>query len=112
MVDYQRLAVVDPAEGSGSSLMRLRGSIVDDRTIARAQARMIRMRLEQAGLSIKDLWRNVPASVVHVDEFDVDAFLHHAIHLAPKERDLLVFAANLMLGSTIPYSWELRFDES
>jgi hypothetical protein len=85
---------------------------VDDRTIARAQARMIRMRLEQAGLSIKDLWRTVPASVAPVDQFEVDAFLHHAIHLAPRERDLLVFAANLMLGSTIPYSWELRLDES
>lgn len=92
--------------------MRSRGSIVDDRTIARAQARMIRMRLEQAGLSVKDLWRSIPASVAHVDEFEVDAFLHHAIHLAPKERDLLVFAANFLLGSRIPYSWELRFDDS
>lgn len=30
---------------------------------------------------------------------------------APRERDLLVFAADLMLGSTIPYSRELRLDE-
>ena len=85
---------------------------MDDRTIARAQARMIRMRLEQSGLSIRDLWRNIPTAVAHVDQFEVDAFLHHAIHLAPKERDLLVFAANFLLGSTIPYSWELRIDES
>ncbi|MGX5357568.1 hypothetical protein [Kocuria sp. KH4] len=85
---------------------------MDDRTIARAQARMIREFLGEAGFSVGDLWRNVPESAVHLDEFEIDAFLHHAVHLEPKQRDLLVFTANTMLGCQIPYSWELRLDDS
>lgn len=86
---------------------------MEEHIIARAQARMIRTRLGAAGLSARDLWRSTPRSADHLDELEIEAFLHHALHLAPSERDLLVFATNYLLGPPdIPYSWELRLDDN
>lgn len=82
---------------------------MEEHIIARAQARMIRTRLTRAGLSATDLWRVNRRSGDDLGVLSIDAFLHHALELAPFERDRLVFATNYLLGSPeLPYSWELR----
>lgn len=82
---------------------------MEEHIIARVQARMIRTRLRRAGLGATDLWRVNCRSGDGLGVLEIEGFLHHALELAPCERDRLVFATNYLLGSPeLPYSWELR----
>jgi hypothetical protein len=85
---------------------------VDERTIARAQARMIRTALTDAGFGVHDLWLEYYRVGGKVGELEVDAYLHHALYLAPRHRDGLVRAAkHLVPHARLPYSRDLRPDE-
>ncbi|MHC5560818.1 hypothetical protein [Kocuria sp. U4B] len=82
---------------------------MDDRTIARAQARLIREGLRGAGFSVMDLWWWTFRLGGDIGEVEVDAFLHHA----PALRNQVVCAANHLLGGhSVPYTWEMSPDTS
>ncbi|MEX5271819.1 hypothetical protein [Kocuria sabuli] len=82
---------------------------MDDRTIARTQARMIRTAVTGAGLGVRELWREYRRLGGEVDELEVDAYLHHALHLVPRHRDSLARVANrLVPDARVPCSRDLR----
>lgn len=60
---------------------------MDDRTITQAQARLIRTALTDAGFGVLDLWLDYYRSGGKVEELEVEAYLHHALDLAPRHRD-------------------------
>ncbi len=85
---------------------------MDDRAIARAQARLIRAALANAGLAVHDLWQTYELLGGQVAELEIDAYLHHALYLPPRHRDSLARAVNLVTpGSSVPYSRDLRPEE-
>ncbi|MFI7482746.1 hypothetical protein ACH9EU_10055 [Kocuria sp. M1R5S2] len=85
---------------------------MDDRSIARAQARLIRTTISDAGLSVHDVWQTYRLRGGQVAELEVDAYLHHALYLPPRHRDGLARATNLVVpGSSVPYSRDLRPEE-
>jgi hypothetical protein len=82
---------------------------MDDRSIATVQARLMRTTISNTGLSVHHLW----AAYVHlggeIAELEIDAYLHHALHLPPHHRDTLVQATNqLVPRARIPYSRDLH----
>jgi hypothetical protein len=80
---------------------------VDDRTIARAQARMMRTALTRAGWTVHDLWRAYAHGGGGIGRVEVDAFLHGALYLNARHRDCLVQIANQVLPQAeIPYTWD------
>lgn len=82
---------------------------MDDRTIARTQARMIRTAITGAGLGVRELWREYRRLGGEVDELEVDAYLHHALHLVPRHRDSLARTTNRMVpDARVPCSRDLR----
>lgn len=82
---------------------------MDDRTIARTQARMIRTAVTGAGLDVRELWREYRRLGGEVDELEVDAYLHHALHLVPRHRDSLARVTNRMVpDARVPCSRDLR----
>lgn len=84
---------------------------MDDRTISRAQARLIREGLENAGFSSMDLWWWYFRLGGDIGELEVDAFIHHALLLPPATSNQLVCAANHLLSSNaIPYTWDIPPD--
>lgn len=85
---------------------------MDDWTIARAQARIMRTAITCAGVGIGDLWREYHLLGGTIDGLEVDAYLHHALYLTRGDRDQLVRAARrLVPGARIPYTRDLRPDE-
>lgn len=85
---------------------------MDDRTIARTQARLMRAALADAGLGVHDLWQAYTRLGGEICELEVDAFLHHALHLVPRHRDWLARATNrLVAGACVPYARDLRPEE-
>lgn len=85
---------------------------MDDRAIGRAQARLMRAALTQAGLSVHALWQAYVLLGGEVGRLEVEAYLHHALYLAPRHRDPLVRAANqLVPAGAIPCSRDLRPEE-
>jgi hypothetical protein len=85
---------------------------MDDRAIARAQARLMRAAITNAGLGVEDLWWAYVLLGGEVGQLEVEAYLHHALYLAPRHRDTLVRAANqLAPASSAPYSRDLRPEE-
>jgi hypothetical protein len=85
---------------------------MDDRTIARVQARLIRTAITSAGLSLGALWQTDQLQGGELTHLEVDAYLHHALYLPPRHRDSLARAANqLVPGRRIPCSRDLRPEE-
>ena len=85
---------------------------MDDRAIARAQARLMRAATANAGLGVEDLWQAYVQLGGEVGQLEVEAYLHHALYLAPRHRDTLVRAANqLVPRARIPYSLDLHREE-
>lgn len=85
---------------------------MDERTIARAQARMIRTALTDAGFGVHDLWLDYYRSGGKIGELEVDAYLHDALYLTPRYRDGLVRAAkHLAPHAELSYSRDLRPEE-
>ena len=85
---------------------------MDDRTIARTQARLIRTALTSTGLGARDLWLRYVHLGGEVGELELDAYLHHALYLPPRHRDSLARAANqLGPGHRVPCSRDLRPEE-
>jgi hypothetical protein len=82
---------------------------MDDRTIAKAQARLMRTAMSNDGWSVRELWEAYVHLGGEIPELEIDAYLHHALHLPPQHRDTLVQAANrLVPRAHIPYSCDLR----
>jgi hypothetical protein len=82
---------------------------MDDRTIARTQARMIRTAITGAGPGVRELWREYRRLGGEVGELEVDAYLHHALHLVPRHRDSLARVTNrLVPDARVPCSRDLR----
>ena len=54
---------------------------MDDRTIARTQARLIRTALTSTGLGARDLWLRYVHLGGEVGELELDAYLHHSMLL-------------------------------
>lgn len=80
---------------------------MDDRTVGRAQARLMRTTLLLAGVSVGELWWKYFSCGGEVSELEVDAFLHHALYLPPRQRDRLAQAVNvLVVDASIPNSWD------
>ncbi|MGX5359109.1 hypothetical protein ACWCOM_12315 [Kocuria sp. KH4] len=79
---------------------------MDDRVIARAQARMIRAAITGAGWSAYDLWWAYRRLGGGIGRWEVDAFLHHAMHLGAPDRDCLAQVTNqLVPGAGVPCTW-------
>ncbi|MGQ1799106.1 hypothetical protein ACT4S5_18520 [Kocuria oceani] len=86
---------------------------MDDRMIGRTQAQMMRSGIAGAGLSVHELWVAYVGLGGEIGELEIDAFLHHALHLPPRHRDWLARATNRLVESTrIPYTRDLRPEES
>lgn len=85
---------------------------MDDREIARAQARLVRTAITNAGWAVRDLWQTYTLLGGEIAELEIDAYLHHALYLPPRHRDTLVRATTqLVPDSGIPYSRDLRPEE-
>ncbi|WP_188539349.1 hypothetical protein [Kocuria dechangensis] len=85
---------------------------MDDRTIARTQARLMRTAMSKAGLGTHELWLRYAHLGGEIGELELDAYLHHALYLSPRHRDCLARAANqLAPGSGVPCSRDLRPEE-
>lgn len=85
---------------------------MDDRTIARTQARLIRTALTSNGLGARDLWLRYVHLGGEIGELELDAYLHHALYLPPRHRDGLARAANqLVPDRRVPCSRDLRPEE-
>lgn len=85
---------------------------MEDRAIGRTQARLMRAAITHAGLTVEDLWRAYVLLGGEAGQLEIEAYLHHALHLPPRHRDLLVRATNqLAPDSGIPYSRDLRPEE-
>lgn len=85
---------------------------MDDRAIARTQARLMRTAISNTGQSVRVLWEVYVHLGGEVAELEVDAYLHHALHLPSQHRDTLVRATNqLVPRARIPYSLDLRREE-
>ena len=85
---------------------------MDDRTIARTQARMIRTVLASAGLEVCHLWLRYALLGGELGELELDAYLHHALYLPPRHRDGLARATNqLTPAGHVPCSRDLRPEE-
>jgi hypothetical protein len=85
---------------------------MDDRVIAKLQARLMRTAISNAGLSVRALWQVYVHLGGEIAELEIDAYLHPALHLPPQHRDTLVRATNqLVPRARIPYSLDLRREE-
>jgi hypothetical protein len=85
---------------------------MDDRAIATTQARLMRTAISNTGQSVRVLWEVYVHLGGEIAELEVDAYLHHALHLTSQHRDTLVQAANqLVPRARIPYSRDLRREE-
>jgi hypothetical protein len=85
---------------------------MEDRAIGRAQARLMRAAITHASLTVEDLWRTYVLLGGEAGHLEVEAYLHHALYLPPRHRDLLVRATNqLVPTSGVPYSRDLRPEE-
>lgn len=73
---------------------------VDD--VAGEQARLLREALERAGVEVKHLWFHYFTLGGYAREIEVDAYLHHCMHLPAFQRDLLAHAANELIAQQPP----------
>ena len=67
---------------------------MDDRTIARTQARGLATVLEAAGVELDGLWLHYFRLGGDLGVMEVEAYLHHALVLPALQRDLLACACN------------------
>jgi hypothetical protein len=85
---------------------------MDDRAIARLQARLMRTAISNTGFSVRELWEAYVRLGGEIAELEIDAYLHHALHLPPRHRDVLVQATNQLIPRAhIPYHHDLRPQE-
>lgn len=70
---------------------------MDDRTVGTAQAKLMRAALFLERVTISDLWWAYFLDGSEVQELEVDAFLHQALHLASSCRDLLARTVNTLI---------------
>lgn len=73
---------------------------------------MIRDAMHRAGYTVTDLWWCSFRLGHAIDEIEIDAYLYNALVLQPRHRNLVVTAANQLMGQKVaPYTWELRLDD-
>ena len=80
--------------------MRPKGA--DDEAVGYEQARLLRATMVAAEIDRGHLWLHYFSIGGEVSEFEVDAYLHHSLHLPRLQRDLLAQAANEILAETTP----------
>jgi hypothetical protein len=88
----------DPGPSTAAQLPRPGRGAVDDAAVGCRQARLLRRALGHHGSTAHELWLDYSCRGGVIGEFEVDAYLHESLHLPPAERDLLVQAANALLG--------------
>ncbi|MGX5359107.1 hypothetical protein [Kocuria sp. KH4] len=86
---------------------------MDDQAAGREQARLLGAALHRAGIEIHGLWLQAFRLGGNLSELEIEAYLHHCLHLDPFHRDLLAHAANHLIDQLppprAPYSTELLF---
>jgi hypothetical protein len=99
--------------GTSAQHPRPRTGTMDDAAVGRRQARLLRRALGHHGSTAHDVWLDYSRGGGAVGELEVDAYLHESLHLPPAERDLLVRAANGLLGHrpglVVPTTAQLQF---
>jgi hypothetical protein len=58
------------------------------------QARALHRSIDQAGITVNQLWWHFISIGGSVQQLEIDAYLHHALRLPALERDLLDHAAH------------------
>lgn len=85
---------------------------MDDTTLSRSQARLLRQALEHIGITPHRLWMHYLSHGGVVGSLELDAYLHDSLHLPAVERDRLVHTANALLAPRghpfLPCTGELR----
>jgi hypothetical protein len=85
---------------------------MDETAVGREQARALGEALRRAGIELNWLWLQSFRLGGELSEFEIEAYLHHALDLPPYQRDLLAQAANNLIDQLpplrAPYSCELR----
>lgn len=74
----------------------------DEATIGYEQARRLRATMVAAGIDRPRLWLYYFSIGGDVSEFELDAYLHHAVVLPRLQRDILAQAANEILADLAP----------
>jgi hypothetical protein len=105
----------DPGPGTAAQLSRPGRGAVDDAAVGCRQARLLRRALGHHGSTAYELWLDYSCRGGVIGEFEVDAYLYESLHLPPAERDLLVQAANALLGPRsewwVPTTAQLQWPE-
>jgi hypothetical protein len=103
----------DPGPSTSAQLPRPGKSAVDDAAVGRRQARLLRRALGHHGSTAHDVRLDYSRRGGAVGELEVDAYLHESLYLPRAERDLLVQAANGLLGHrpglVVPTTAQLQF---
>ncbi|MHC5560858.1 hypothetical protein [Kocuria sp. U4B] len=84
---------------------------MDDQAAGREQARLLGEALHRAGIEIHWLWLQAFRLGGNLSELEIEAYLHHCLHLSPFQRDVLAHAANNLIDQLprprAPYSTEI-----
>jgi hypothetical protein len=75
---------------------------MDDTVLGREQARLLRQALHRAGIERHWLWLQYFRLGGDLGETEIDAYLHHCLHLPAYQRDLLAHAANNLIDQLTP----------
>lgn len=94
----------------------MRPTGADDEAVGYEQARLLRATMVAAEIDRGYLWLHYFSIGGEVSEFELDAYLHHSLHLPRLQRDLLAQAANEILAETTPprapYTTDLLSDRT
>lgn len=74
---------------------------MDEENVGRLQARLLRLAMNRAKLTLAQVWWHYFSLGGDAVEMEVDAYLHDALHLPSSQRDLLAHAINELSG----YEW-------
>lgn len=84
---------------------------MDEDTLGREQARLLRRAMEHAGLELHEVWMHYFSIGGDVGELELEAYLHHSLTLPGIQRDTLAHAVNEIIdhGPVLhaPYTYEL-----
>lgn len=87
-----------------------------DDAIGREHARLLRRVIDSAGLELVEVWVRYFSLGGNAEQFELDAYLHHALVLPPIERDVLAQGVNELIDDRqilyAPYNCDLRAVEN
>lgn len=94
----------------------MRPTGADDEAVGHEQARLLHATMDAAETDRGYLWVHCFSIGGKVSEFEVDAYLHHSLHLPRLQRDLPAQAADEILAETAPppapYAADVRSDRT